>query len=177
MTTPKKLAYVFRILEQNQRTQGNKKKTFRGGLLCKSSICPPAWVKMRRIQNRTTLSLNNFLKLEKVLFGEKKFFFQKNSISGYCRFEIAGFTNKISKFTKKGVFWLHICKTNYSNILKQIFGNFWRHLEISGIWKLGIGKSGNAPKLASLGQFQHIGYFSHSIKVTELGFELRISKF
>ena len=58
---------------------------------------------MRRIQNRTTLSLNNFLKLEKVLFGEKKIFSQKNSISGYRRFEIAGFTNKISKFTKKGV--------------------------------------------------------------------------
>ncbi len=58
---------------------------------------------MRRIQNRTTLSLNNFFKLEKVLFGEKKFFNQKNSISGNCRFEIAGFTNKISKFTKKGV--------------------------------------------------------------------------
>ena len=60
---------------------------------------------MRRIQNRTTLSLNNFLKLEKVLIGEKKFFNQKNSISGYCRFKIAGFTNKISNFTKKGVFY------------------------------------------------------------------------
>ena len=60
---------------------------------------------MRRIQNRTTLSLNNFLKLEKVLFGEKKIFNQKNSISGNCRFEIAGFTNKISNFTKKGVFY------------------------------------------------------------------------
>ena len=107
----------------------------------------------------------------------KKIFSQKNSISGNRRFEIAGFTNKISKFTKKGVFWLNICKTNYCNILTQIFGNFWQHLEISGIWKLGIGKSGNAPKLASLGQFQHIGYFSHSVKVTELGFELRISKF
>ena len=58
---------------------------------------------MRRIQNRTTLSLTNFLKLEKVLFGEKKIFSQKNSISGYRRFEIAGFTNEISKFTKKGV--------------------------------------------------------------------------
>ena len=72
---------------------------------------------MRWIQNRTTLSLNNFLKLEKVLFGEKKIFSQKNSISGYRRFEIAGFTNKISKFTKKGVFGLDICKTNYCNII------------------------------------------------------------
>ena len=33
----------------------------------------------------------------------KKNFCQKNSISGYRRFEIAGFTNEISKFTKKGV--------------------------------------------------------------------------
>ena len=145
--------------------------------MCKSSICPPAWVKMSRIQNRTVLSLNNFLKLEKVLFGEKKFFNQKNSISGNCRFEIAGFTNKISKFTKKGVFGQDICKTNYCNILTQIFGNFWLRLKISDIWKLGIGKSGNAPKSAILGLFQHIGYFSHSVKFTVLGFELRISKF
>ena len=93
--------------------------------LCKSSICPSAWVKMRRIQNRTTLSLNNFLKLEKVLNAEKKIFSQKNSISGNRRFEIAGFTNEISNFTKKGVFWLNICKTNYCNILTLIFGNFW----------------------------------------------------
>ena len=94
------------ILESLNKTNEPKeiKKTFPDGLLCKSSICPPAWVKMRWIQNRTTLSLNNFLKLEKVLFVEKKFFSQKNSISGYCRFEIAGFTNKISNFTKKGVF-------------------------------------------------------------------------
>ena len=35
----------------------------------------------------------------------KKIFSQKNSISGYCCFEIAGFTNKISKFTKKGVIY------------------------------------------------------------------------
>ena len=58
---------------------------------------------MRQIQIQTTHSLNNFLKLEKVLFGEKKIFNQKNSISGNRRFEIAGFTNEISKFTKKGV--------------------------------------------------------------------------
>ena len=76
---------------------------------------------MRRIQNWTTLSLNNFLKLEKVLIGEKKIFNQKNSISGNCRFEIAGFTNKISKCTKNGVFWPDICKTNYRIILTQIF--------------------------------------------------------
>ena len=94
------------FLESLNKTNEPKqiKKTFQDGLLCKSSICRPAWVKMRRIQNRTALSLNNFLKLEKVLFGEKKNFNQKNSISGYCRFEIAGFTNKISNFTKKGVF-------------------------------------------------------------------------
>ena len=145
--------------------------------MCKSSICPPAWVKMRRIQNRTTLSLNNFLKLEKVLFGEKNFFFQKNSISGYCRFEIAGFTNKISKFTKKAVYLLNICKTSYHSILTLIFGNFWRHPEISGIWELEIGISGNPHKLASFGQFQCMGYFSHSVEVTDLDFELRISNF
>ena len=118
---------------------------------------------MRRIQNRTTLSLNNFLKLEKVLIGEKNFFNQKNSISGYRRFEIAGFTNKISKFTKKAVYLLNICKTSYHSILTLIFANFWRHPEISGIWKLEIWKSGICQKLASFGQFQYIGYFSYSV--------------
>ena len=48
---------------------------------------------------------------------------------------------------------------------------------ISGIWKLEIWKSGNSRKLTSFGQFQYIGYFSHSVQVTELDFQLRISNF
>ena len=59
----------------------------------------------------------------------------------------------------------------------MIFGNFWRHLETSGIWELEIGISGNPHKLASFGQFQCMGYFSHSVEVTDLDFELRISNF
>ena len=76
-----------------------------------------------------------------------------------------------------GGFLLNICRTNYCNILTLIFGNFWWHLEISGIWKLEIWKSGNSLELAGFDQFQHIGYFSHSVLITELDFELRISKF
>ena len=76
-----------------------------------------------------------------------------------------------------GVFLLNICRNDYYNILTLIFGNFWWHLEISGIWKLRIGKSGNSQKLASFGQFQYIGYFSHSVLVTDLDFQLRISNF
>ena len=41
---------------------------------------------------------------------------------------------------------------------------------VSGIWKLEIGISGNSHKLTSLGQIQYIGYLSHSIYVTELDF-------
>ena len=108
---------------------------------------------------------------------ENRFFFEKNSKSGNCHFQIAGFTNKISFYPKMGVFWLNICRNDYYNILTIIFGKFWWHLEISGIWKLRIGKSGNSQKLASFGQFQYIGYFSHSVQVTDLDFQLRISNF
>ena len=38
-------------------------------------------------------------------------------------------------------------------------------------------KSGKSLELAFQGQFQHIGYHSHSVLVTEIDFELRISKF
>ena len=51
------------------------------------------------------------------------------------------------------------------------FGNICDFLE-SGIWK-----SGNCLELAGFDQFQCIGYFSHSIFVTELDFVLRNSKF
>ena len=40
-----------------------------------------------------------------------------------------------------------------------------------------IGISGTPHKLASFGQFQCMGYFSHSVEVTDLDFELRISNF
>ena len=52
------------VLESLNKTNEPKeiKKTFQDGLLCKSSICPPAWVKMRRIQNRTKLSLIKLFK-------------------------------------------------------------------------------------------------------------------
>ena len=76
-----------------------------------------------------------------------------------------------------GGFLLNICRTNYCNILTLIFGNFWWHLEISGIWKLEIWKSGSSLELAGFDQFQHIGYFSHSVLVAELDFQLRFSKF
>ena len=76
-----------------------------------------------------------------------------------------------------GAFLINICRNDYYNILTLIFGNFWWHLEISGIWKLRIGKSGNSRKLASFGQYQYIGYFSHSVQVTGLDFYLRISNF
>ncbi len=74
-----------------------------------------------------------------------------------------------------GGFLLNICRNDYYNILTLIFGNFWRYLEISGIWNLEIWKSGNSRKLASFGQFQNMGYFSHSVWVTDLDFQLRIS--
>ena len=83
--------------------------------MCKSSICPSAWVKMSWIQNRTTLSLNNFLKLEKVLIEEKKNFYQENSISGYCRFEIAGFTNRISNFGRNNLKFTHQVVRKFPN--------------------------------------------------------------
>ena len=38
-------------------------------------------------------------------------------------------------------------------------GAIWKQfLEVSGIWKLRIGKSGNSQKLASFGQFQYVRY-------------------
>ena len=52
-----------------------------------------------------------------------------------------------------GVFLLNIFRNDYYNILTLIFGNFWWHLEISGIWKLRIQKSGNSRKLANLATF------------------------
>ena len=45
------------------------------------------------------------------------------------------------------------------------------------IWNLEIWKSGSCLEFAVLGQFQHIGYQSHSVLVTEIDFEVRISKF
>ena len=60
---------------------------------------------------------------------------------------------------------------NISTINLATFGDIWNFLE-SGNWK-----SGNSRKLASFGQFQYIGYFSHSVQVTELDFELGISNF
>ena len=44
-------------------------------------------------------------------------------------------------------------------------------------WNLEVGKSGNCLELTDFDQFQCIGYFSHSLFVTELDFELKISKF
>ena len=49
-----------------------------------------------------------------------------------------------------GVFLLNICRNNYCNILTPTFGNFWRHLEIYGIWK-----SGNL----EIWKFSGIGWF------------------
>ena len=40
-----------------------------------------------------------------------------------------------------------------------------------------FGKSENSQEIAVLGQFQHIGYHFHSILVTEIDFEVKISKF
>ena len=78
---------------------------------------------------------------------------------------------------QKGCCLSNICKTSYYSILTLIFGNFWRHLEISGIWDLEIGILGNPPKFAGFVQFQCMGYFSHSVELTDFDFELRISNF
>ena len=72
---------------------------------------------------------------------------------------------------------LNFCRTNYCNMLTLIFGSFWWHLEISRIWKLEIWKSGSSLEMAVLVQFQYIGYFPHSVLVTELDFQHRFSKF
>ena len=51
---PKNLTMVLESLNKTNEPM-KIKKIFDGGLMCKSSICPSAWVKMRRIQNRTAL--------------------------------------------------------------------------------------------------------------------------
>ena len=61
--------------------------------------------------------------------------------------------------------------------LTLTFNSEFQISNISGIWKLEIWKSGNSQKLASFGQFQYVAYFSHSVYITELDFELRISNF
>ena len=80
--------------------------------------------------------------------------------------------------------WLVLANFNILGIfsfqfrsLSLILNSEFQISNFSGIWKLEIWKSGNSRKLTSLGQFQYIGYFSHSVYVTELDFELRISNF
>ena len=80
--------------------------------------------------------------------------------------------------------WLVLANFNILGIfptqfrsLSLIFNSEFQISSFSGIWKLEIWKSGNSRKLASFGQFQYVAYFSHSVYITELDFELRISNF
>ena len=66
--------------------------------------------------------------------------------------------------------WLVLANFNILGIfptqfrsLSLIFNSEFQIFSFSGIWKLEIWKSGNSRKLASFGQFQYIGHFSHSV--------------
>ena len=84
------------------------------------------------------------------------------------------------------VLWIWLVLTNF-NILgifptQFLSLNLILFLEIQNssfpeIWNLEIWKSGSCLEFAVLGQFQHIGYHFHSVLVTEIDFEFRISKF
>ena len=69
------------VLESLNKTKEPKeiKKTFQDGLLCKSSICPPAWVKMHQIQKRTKLLLIKLFKTRNFpIWPKMNLFIKKN---------------------------------------------------------------------------------------------------
>ena len=136
---------------------------------------------MRRIKKRTKLSLIKLLKTRNFASMKKKFFFLKKiqnlEIVFFPRLDLPRKLATFNIFTKMDYFLLNIYRTNDSNIFTIIFRTFWvsgNFLE-SGNWQ-----SGNLEmpwNWLFFGQFQYVGYFSHSVLVTELDFELRISKF
>ena len=94
------------------------------------------------------------------------------------------FGNWKSGFQETPINWLVLANFNVWGIfptqlrsLTLILNSEFQISKFSGIWKLEIGISGKSQKSTSFGQFQHIGYFSHSIYITELDFEPKFANF